>query len=198
MSDVALDMTMLLDRFVAAPNDGPGRGLGDDGEILHYRVSGGPWTYDDRPNLEATGIDKQVLDEAMQAGGAAVVGRRMYDATHGWGGSSPVGPCIVVTHRVDEQPDRASGFEFRGPSGGCGRPRPRDRRGQIRRDRRRRQHRPAGPAGRPGRRAAPAGRPRHPRRRAHLVRSARGASPSRAHTHPRVALRDAYHFRIRK
>lgn len=48
----------------------------------------------------------------MQAG-AAVVGRRMYDVTDGWGGTSPFGvPCIVVTHRVDEQPDPASGFEF--------------------------------------------------------------------------------------
>jgi dihydrofolate reductase len=37
----------------------------------------------------------------------------MYDVTGGWGGSSPFGvPCIVVTHRVDEQPDPASGFEF--------------------------------------------------------------------------------------
>jgi dihydrofolate reductase len=58
------------------------------------------------------GVDRQVLDELMQ-GGAAVVGRRMYDVTDGWGGSSPFGvPCIVVTHRVDDQPDPASGFEF--------------------------------------------------------------------------------------
>jgi hypothetical protein len=44
MSRVALDITMPLDGFVtAAPNDGPGRGLGDDGEVLHYWVFGGPW-----------------------------------------------------------------------------------------------------------------------------------------------------------
>ena len=49
----------------------------------------------------------------MQAEGAAVVGRRMYDVTGGWGGSSPFGmPCIVVTHRLDQQPEPASGFEF--------------------------------------------------------------------------------------
>jgi uncharacterized protein with ACT and thioredoxin-like domain len=36
----------------------------------------------------------------------------MYDVTNGWGGSSPFGPCIVVTHRVAEQPEPASGFEF--------------------------------------------------------------------------------------
>ena len=62
--------------------------------------------------LVSTGVDKEVLDEAMHAGGAVVVGRRMYDVTNGWGGSSPFGPCIVVTHRVAEQPEPASGFEF--------------------------------------------------------------------------------------
>ena len=36
----------------------------------------------------------------------------MYDITNGWGGRSPFGPCVVVSHRVDEQPDPASGFEF--------------------------------------------------------------------------------------
>jgi dihydrofolate reductase len=114
MSQVVLDITMSLDGFVTAPNDGPGRGLGDDGERLHYWVFGGPWTYgevhEDRPG--ATGVDREVLDELMEAG-AAVVGRRMYDVTDGWGGKSPFGvPCIVVTHRVGDQPEPASGFEF--------------------------------------------------------------------------------------
>jgi dihydrofolate reductase len=48
----------------------------------------------------------------MHLGGAVVVGRRMYDVTNGWGGSSPFGPCIVVTHRIADQPDPSSGFEF--------------------------------------------------------------------------------------
>jgi dihydrofolate reductase len=112
MTPVALDMTVSLDGFVTAPNDAHGRGLGDDGEVLHYWVFGGPWTYDRRTDLEATGVDEQVLADAMQTGEASVVGRRTYDVTGGWGGSSPFGPCIVVTHRVDEQPDPESGFEF--------------------------------------------------------------------------------------
>jgi dihydrofolate reductase len=113
VSQVALDITMSLDGFVTAPNDGRARGLGDEGEVLHYWVFGGPWTYDDHPDAEATGVDKQVLDEVVHAEGAAVVGRRMYDVTNGWGGSSPFGvPCIVVTHRVEDQPDPSSGFEF--------------------------------------------------------------------------------------
>jgi dihydrofolate reductase len=57
-------------------------------------------------------VDREVIDELME-GGAAVVGRRMYDVANGWGGKSPFGvPCIVVTHRVGDQPDRTSGFEF--------------------------------------------------------------------------------------
>jgi len=112
MSPVALDMTVSLDGFVTAPNDRRGRGLGDDGEVLHYWVFGGPWTHDRRINVQATGVDNQVLADSMQTGEASVVGHRMYEVTGGWGGSSPFGPCIVVTHRVDEQPDPASGFEF--------------------------------------------------------------------------------------
>jgi dihydrofolate reductase len=112
VSHVALNITMSLDGFVAGPDDRPGRGLGEGGEILHRWVFGGPWEYADRSRGEATGVDRQVLDEALQGAGAAVVGRRMYDITNGWGGSSPFGPCVVVTHRVDEQPDPEAGFVF--------------------------------------------------------------------------------------
>lgn len=112
MSKVALDITMSLDGFVTAPNDGPSGGLGDGGEVLHYWVFGGPWTYASPDRPPATGVDREVLEELMQAG-AAVVGRRMYDVTNGWGGRSPFGvPGIIVTHRTSEQPDPASGFEF--------------------------------------------------------------------------------------
>jgi dihydrofolate reductase len=116
MSTVVADITMSLDGFVTAPNDGPAAGLGDNGEVLHYWVFGGPWTHDTadkgQPGAEATGVDKQVIDEVMNAA-AAVVGRRMYDVTDGWGGRSPFGvPCIVVTHRVLDQPDPASLFVF--------------------------------------------------------------------------------------
>jgi dihydrofolate reductase len=114
MAKVRLDITMSLDGFVTAPNDVRGRGLGDDGERLPYWVFGGPWSYgesqQDRPG--ATGVAREVLDELMEAG-AAVVGRRMYDVTDGWGGKSPFGvPCVVVTHRLGDQPGPDSGFEF--------------------------------------------------------------------------------------
>jgi dihydrofolate reductase len=112
MTKVLAGITTSVDGYITGPNDGPGKGLGEGGERLHYWVFGGPWTYDRRTNREATGVDKQVLADAMQTGEASVVGRRMYDVAGGWDGSSPFGPCIVVTHRVGERPDPASGFEF--------------------------------------------------------------------------------------
>lgn len=42
MSKVAAGITTSLDGYIAGPNDGPGRGLGDGGERLHYWVFGGP------------------------------------------------------------------------------------------------------------------------------------------------------------
>jgi hypothetical protein len=74
MRQVVLDISMSLDGFVTAPNDERGRGLGDGGEVLHYWVFGGRWTYNNVPDAKATGVDQRVLDEAMQ-GGAGVAGR---------------------------------------------------------------------------------------------------------------------------
>jgi dihydrofolate reductase len=113
MAEVILDITMSLDGFVTGPNDGPTAGLGEGGEVLHYWVFGGPWTHDSPRAMEPVGVDRQVLDEATTLNGAAVVGRRMYDITNGWGGKTPFGfPMMVVTHRVEDQPEPSSGFEF--------------------------------------------------------------------------------------
>ncbi len=121
MGSVMLDITMSLDGFVTAPDDRPGRGLGVDGEVLHYWVFGGPWKYEDyerdgeglKPDaVQLDPADRAVLDEGAHAG-AIVVGRRMYDMTDGWGGRNPFGvPCLVVTHRVEDQPDPSAGFVF--------------------------------------------------------------------------------------
>lgn len=66
----------------------------------------------DPPTTKPTGGDKQVLSGLMEAG-ASGTGRRMYDVSLGLGGDASGGvPCIVVIHRVDDQPDTASGFEL--------------------------------------------------------------------------------------
>ena len=112
MTKVAAQITTSLDGYIVGPNDGPGRGLGEGGERLHYWVFGGPWSYDEGPSGEATGSDKQFLDEGMARAGAVVVGRNMYEAADAWGGHNPFGvPCFVVTHRPSDEPADA-GFTF--------------------------------------------------------------------------------------
>ena len=112
MTKVAASITISLDGYVAGPNDGPGRGLGDGGERLHYWVFGGPWSYDEEPTGEPTGADKEYLDSAIARGGAIVGGRNTYEAAEAWGGQNPFGaPFFIVTHRPEEAPADA-GFTF--------------------------------------------------------------------------------------
>jgi dihydrofolate reductase len=112
MTKVAAGITISLDGYITGPNDGPGRGLGDGGERLHYWVFGGPWTYEQQPSGEPTGVDKQVLDEGMARVGAVVGGRNTYEAAQAWGGPNPFGvPFFILTHRPEDAPEGA-GFTF--------------------------------------------------------------------------------------
>jgi dihydrofolate reductase len=112
MTKVAAGITTSLDGYIAGPNDGPGRGLGDNGEQLHYWVFGGPWSYEAQPTGEATGADKEFLDEGIGRVGAVVGGRNTYEASEAWGGQNPFGvPFFIVTHRPEDAPEGA-GFTF--------------------------------------------------------------------------------------
>ena len=112
MTKVAAGITVSLDGYIAGPNDGPGRGLGDGGERLHYWVFGGPWSYEEEPSGSATGEDKRFLDEGIARGGAIVGGRNTYEAAEAWSGRNPFGmPFFIVTHRPEDEPPDA-GFTF--------------------------------------------------------------------------------------
>jgi dihydrofolate reductase len=104
MGKVVADITMSLDGFVTGPDDGPGRGLGENGEQRHNWVMGGPWRYDDgKPRFAPLETDRKVLQEAMGSIGAGIIGRRMFDVTGGWGGNPPGGKdarYFVLTHTV--------------------------------------------------------------------------------------------------
>jgi dihydrofolate reductase len=105
-------ITTSLDGYIAGPNDGPGRGLGDGGERLHYWVFGGPWSYDEEPTGEATGADKEFLDGATARVGATIGGRNTYEAAEAWGGQNPFPvPFFILTHRPEDAP-ADSGFTF--------------------------------------------------------------------------------------
>jgi dihydrofolate reductase len=95
-----------VDGYIAGPNDGPGRGLGEGGERLHYWVFGGPWTYDDGPKGDASGEDAEWLSEMTSRIGAVVSGRWTYEAARHWGDENPWGlPVFIVTHRPEEEPE---------------------------------------------------------------------------------------------
>lgn len=110
MSKVVASITTSVDGYITGPDDGPGKGLGEGGERLHYWVFGGPWSYDAEPATEPGaglgGLDKEWMDAALGRMGAVVAGRNMYEAAGHWGGANPWGvPCFIVTHRPQEQPD---------------------------------------------------------------------------------------------
>jgi dihydrofolate reductase len=113
MGKVVAQITTSLDGYITGPDDGPGRGLGRGGERLHYWVFGGPWSYDQEPTGEATGVDKELLDEAFANLGAVIGGRATYEAAEAWGGRNPWGvPFFIVTHRPEDAPPAEAGFTF--------------------------------------------------------------------------------------
>src|SRR5215211_4906055 len=114
MAKVVAGITTSVDGYITGPNDGPGKGLGDGGERLHYWVFGGPWSYENEPKGEPAGEDADYLKEMMARVGAVVVGRNMYEAAGHWGDKNPFGVTVfVVTHRPEEEPESGE-FSFVG------------------------------------------------------------------------------------
>ena len=112
MSKVIAGITTSVDGYVAGPRDGPGKGLGEGGERLHYWVFGGPWTYGAPPTGGMLSEDRAWLDAASARVGAVVGGRGTYDAGEAWGGENPWDvPFVIVTHRPEEEPPDG-GFVF--------------------------------------------------------------------------------------
>jgi dihydrofolate reductase len=112
MTKVLAGITTSVDGYIAGPDDGPGKGLGEGGERLHYWVFGGPWTYEDEPKGEATGEDSAWLAEMIARVGAVVSGRATYEAAGHWGDENPWGiPVFIVTHRPEEEPESGA-FTF--------------------------------------------------------------------------------------
>jgi dihydrofolate reductase len=112
MGKVVAGITTSVDGYIAGPDDGPGKGLGERGERLHYWVFGGPWSYDAEPKGGPTGDDAAWLDQAIKTVGAVVGGRWTYEAAGHWGDQNPWGlPFFIVTHRPEEEPE-GRGFTF--------------------------------------------------------------------------------------
>jgi dihydrofolate reductase len=112
MSKVVAGITTSVDGYITGPDDGPGKGLGEGGERLHYWVFGGPWTYAREPKGEPSGEDAAWLEEMTSRVGAVVGGRGTYEAAEHWGDENPWGlPFFIVTHHTEEEPDSGA-FTF--------------------------------------------------------------------------------------
>ena len=106
MAKVLAGITTSVDGYIAAPGDGPAKGLGENGERLHNWVFGGPWRYDDERRGEPAGEAAAHLEGTLARIGAVVAGRSTYEAARHWGDENPWGlPVFIVTHRPEEQPE---------------------------------------------------------------------------------------------
>src|SRR5438105_4271944 len=106
MTKVLAGITTSVDGYIAGPDDGPDKGLGEGGERLHYWVFGGTWTYDGESKGEPTGEDAAWLTDTVSRIGAVVGGRWTYEAARHWGDENPWGlPFFIVTHRPEEEPE---------------------------------------------------------------------------------------------
>jgi dihydrofolate reductase len=115
VAKVQAGITISVDGYVAGPDDGPGKGLGEGGERLHWWVFGGPWTYGEHGRGQMTADDAAWFGEAMSTVGAVVGGRWTYEAAEHWGDGNPFGmPFFILTHRPEEEP---AGGQFRFVSG---------------------------------------------------------------------------------
>lgn len=100
MARVIADMTMSLDGFIADPADGIEELFGwfGNGDVETP-------THNQAVTFRTSEASAAVLRDALENVGALVCGRRLYDLTHGWGGSHPIGaPIFVVTHEAPAQP----------------------------------------------------------------------------------------------
>ena len=115
MGRVTADISMSLDGFITGPRDGVDLPLGEGGERLHE------WVYDlasfrERHGREGgkTDRDDEVLREALEATGAFLMGRRMFDVgEEPWGDDPPFHrPVFVVTHTARPEVVKEGGTTF--------------------------------------------------------------------------------------
>jgi dihydrofolate reductase len=114
MGEVFLDITTSLDGFVAGPNDGPELPLGRGGERLHEWLFGlASWRAPHGLEGGETNSSSEILEEALQAQGAIVLGKRMFENAQGWGENPPFHkPVFVLTHTAREPLAKDGGTTF--------------------------------------------------------------------------------------
>jgi dihydrofolate reductase len=125
MTQLTLDISMSLDGFIAGPNPTPEEPLGEGGEQLHEWVFGlKSWREPHGLDGGSTGVDDDVLREAVAGTGAVLMGRRMFSGGEGpweddpkadgwWGDDPPFGvPVFVLTHHARETVEKQGGTSY--------------------------------------------------------------------------------------
>jgi dihydrofolate reductase len=125
MTKLTLDISMSLDGFIAGPDAGFEKPLGEGGEDLHEWVFGlKAWR---EPHGEPGGEenrDSEIVAETVAGTGAVVMGRRMFSGGSGpweddpnsdgwWGEEPPFGvPVFILTHHAREPVTKKGGTTF--------------------------------------------------------------------------------------
>ncbi|MFI6434940.1 dihydrofolate reductase family protein [Streptomyces sp. NPDC050759] len=96
MGKVVTSASVSLDGFIAGPAETGFEHL----FAWHHNGDIEVPSADPRWSFRLSEASADHLRQQMRVFGALVVGRRLFDLTHGWGGSHPFGvPVFVVTHR---------------------------------------------------------------------------------------------------
>jgi dihydrofolate reductase len=100
MSSSVLYMSMSLDGYIAAPNDGPGN-PGGDGFMRLHEWYGFPEDGEAGPNVQPVDPDGPGAHFLREGGatGAVVAGRRTVEQVDHWGGDHHGVPIFVPSHR---------------------------------------------------------------------------------------------------
>lgn len=115
MGKVKADISMSLDGYIAGPNAGREKPLGEGGERLHQ------WVYQLESWREQHGLqggeasrDSEIQEEAFSNVGAVLMGRRMFDeGEEPWGDNPPFHvPVFVLTHNPREKLVKEGGTTF--------------------------------------------------------------------------------------
>jgi dihydrofolate reductase len=109
MGKVAVGLSMSLDGFVAGPNDGPEFPLGEGGDRLfdwYFKGEATRTVTSGNRDFQMTADGADTIEQAGQATGAIISGRRTFDIAGAWGGRHPVGaPVVLLTHHIPPEWD---------------------------------------------------------------------------------------------
>ena len=107
MGKVISGLSMSLDGFIAGPNDGPERPLGEGGERLFQWYADGDTDFimpSGTMTVRVPAASAALMREVYSSVGALVSGRRTFDITNGWNGRHPLDVRVfIVTHRVPQE-----------------------------------------------------------------------------------------------